>query len=397
MFIEDLICRLAGEGKYMFSTSVPVSPRDTQMITSFARQVECGNGFTEKQAAVALRFCNKYKSQLNRAFQCDLTQDIDNPKYAYPLRIIKDQINKISIAPGNPKKIQVSFHYDENLIRLIRELKAERAGNTAEWDPEKKSWMFNFTEGNIHFIKQHFAPLDFDIDPEIQQYIEEVEKIVEDFEQYVPIVRYADGKLLFDNTHPDIPQPTTSDILDTIFEARRYGIRTWDDSIEIYLNHAVSGVTKCFLSSTPGKMLAIDSSVHDINQFNDIVRHAKTVLVIIPANNELKMIQNWHRFLISEGFLAEEMSVLFRLENSGNKEFNEYIKSNQLNMPLSSKTKIFFVSQKLPKPLIRARTEFDVVINLGSEYAAHYSLQNLLSGNPDVIIYNQKGKHGIVL
>ena len=397
MYIEDMIYRMVGEGTYLFKPALNLFTQDARMAHSFAAQLITGRGFTEKQAAVALRFCQKYKSQLEAAFGQDLTQEIANPKYMYPLRTVSEQQRQVALTSENPKKLKVTFNYDENLVKLIREWKSKNAGNIAEWDPDNKAWMFNLTEGNIHFVKQHLIPQNFHISEEVMDFVNKIDKIVEDFEQYVPMVVAEGDQFVFKNTHPSIPQLETTNLLDAIFTARKYGVSTWDETIENRLRNENNWVTLSFIKCGRGKMIKVDSSVYEISTFSDIVRHAKNILVIIPANNELVLIQKWHNFLISEGILADEMAVLFRLENSANKEFNDYVKSNQLNLPLNSKTRIFFISQKLPKPLIKNRTEFDLVLNLGSEHAAHYSIQNLLSENPDIIIYNNKGKNGVVL
>ena len=387
MYVEDMIHRMAGSGTFLFQPPLNLFARDLAMATSFSNQISQGSAFTEKQATIALRFCQKYKSQLEAALGQDLTQAISNPKFQYPLRTIAEQRRNVSLVNENPKKIKVTFNYDENLVKLIREHKAKNNGNTAEWDMEAKAWMFNLTEGNILFVKQHLISQGFNAEPEILEFIEKIDEILVNFEQYVPMVVLEDNKLSFKNVHSNVPPIETENLLDALFTARKYGVRTWDETLENYLENDVCPLTQSFLKARPGKILSVDSSEIDITQFRDIVRHAGNVVVIIPANNETVLVKKWHNFLLSEGFLAEEMAVLFRLENSNNKEFNDYVKDNQLNLPLNSKTKIFFISQKMPKPLIRSKTEFGAVINLGNANAAHYSIQNLLNDNPDVIMY----------
>jgi hypothetical protein len=86
------------------------------------------------------------------------------------------------------------------------------------------------------------------------------------------------------------------------------------------------------------------------------------------------------------GITDEDMSVLFRLDSSSGAICNEYVKENKLNNPISEKIKIFFISGKVPKPLICSGIEFDAIINLGSN-SAHYTQKNLVRNHHCVINY----------
>jgi hypothetical protein len=74
--------------------------------------------------------------------------------------------------------------------------------------------------------------------------------------------------------------------------------------------------------------------------------------------------------------------------------FNELVKQNNLNNPINDNTKIVFVSQKIPKPLIKSGIEFKLIVNLGSLSGVHYSVSTYLDGRADVIRYTDKTKSG---
>jgi hypothetical protein len=74
--------------------------------------------------------------------------------------------------------------------------------------------------------------------------------------------------------------------------------------------------------------------------------------------------------------------------------FNDLVKSFNLNSPIGENTKIVFISQKLPKPLLKSEIEFKFIINLGSISGVHYSLSNYLQDRMDVIKYTDKKKTG---
>ena len=88
------------------------------------------------------------------------------------------------------------------------------------------------------------------------------------------------------------------------------------------------------------------------------------------------------------------MSVLFRLPNDSGSMFNDLVKTYNLNSPIDENTKVVFISQKLPKPLLKSGIEFKFIINLGQLSGVHYSLSNYLQDKMDVIKYTDKKKTG---
>ena len=390
MYIEDMIDRLASNGRYLFELPLQLWPRDNQIVASFSNQINRGSALTEKQATMAIGFCQKYKKQLEEVLKVDLTLALSTPQFKNPFRVLDQFTKQVSLVTENPKKIKLTFRYDENLVKLLKDWKNKSQGNTAEWNNDEKAWFMNLTEGNILFVHKELIPRGFNVDPEIMEFSEKIGEILEDFENHVPMVISADGKFSYKNVHPSVPQPESQILLDVLFNARQYGIVTWDDEVEKSINSEILPLTRQFLNNPLGNSLSVNSNDVPLEQFCDILRYARDVLIIVPAVNELSYLKNWINFLFSEGFSPNDISVLFRLENSNNKEFNEFVKSQGLNLPLSSQTRIFFVSQKLPKPLIKNHQSFGAVINLGSGHAPHYSIQNILSDHHNIITYNKK-------
>ena len=391
MYIEDLIHRLANGGHYLFHLPMQqLSPRDSQIIESFSAQLLRGLSLTEKQATMAVKFCLKYKNQLEQVLNCSLESPLNNPQFKNPFRVLSENIKTVSLVAVPRNAIKLSFMYDERIVNMIRTHKKNYTGNTAEWDSDSRAWMLGLTECNILFVKNTLLPEGFIVAPEVLGYIEEIDTILADIDQYIPIVSMNDSSVSFKNVHPNVPQPTTNNVLESLFQARKYGIVTWDDTAETYVNSKVIPLTSSFLNNPLGNQLFVDSTVVDIAQFSDIIKYSKDILVIVPGVNELLHLKKWYAFLMAEEVSVDEVAVLFRLNNASDKEFNQYVKDNGLNLPVNETTRIFFISQKLPKPLIKMRKEFDVVINLGNGPVAHYSIQNLIEEHHDVITYNLK-------
>jgi len=390
MYIEDMIDRLASNGNYIFREPLQLWSRDVQIIGSFSDQINRGLTLTEKQANMAIGFCKKYKKQLEDDLKINLDLAINSPQFKNPFRVIGQTLKEVSLIDGPPKKIQVSFKYDENLVKLFKEHKARSDVDIAQWNPDASVWHLSLTEGNILFVKTSLIPNGFRIDPKITEFIEKIDEISLNFESHVPMVSMEGNRLFYKNTHPSVPQPTNNNIVESLIKAREYAITVWDDLVENYVNSKIIPFTARFLKTRLGEKIELNSNVTPIEQFSDIVRYSKNVLIIVPGGNELFHLKNWYDFLISEEFSEKDMSVFFRLDNSKDKEFNNFIKEKKLNSPLTPETRIFFVSQKLPKPLIKNHQNFGAVINLGSNHAPHYSIQNILLGHHDIITYNKK-------
>ena len=66
-------------------------------------------------------------------------------------------------------------------------------------------------------------------------------------------------------------------------------------------------------------------------------------------------------------FFNEDISVLFRVDNDTGRTFNEYIKTNKLNNPIDSNTKVVYINtNKFPKPLLKSNWIPSAVLTIGS-------------------------------
>jgi hypothetical protein len=215
----------------------------------------------------------------------------------------------------------------------------------------------------------------------------EVEKNVD---KYTPMVVFEDKEFRFANVHSNLPQPTSTYLLEVLFYAKKYGIYTWDESITLALaasefNH----ITKKFLKNQES---SAEFKNIDFTELDDIIRYNGTTLVVIPAGEEYKKLAFCHQHLISMGYSNDEISVLYRTEIAKGKDTNDYIKQHGLNNPISEKIKFYFVSLKFPKPLFRNKIKIDTIINFGT-VNAHHTLRNFIKNHNNVLYYNETLKN----
>jgi hypothetical protein len=392
LYIEDLICRLGNTGSYLFSNPISLWAMDEKVVHSLAANPSAGRGFTEKQRSLVLRLCKKYQGQLTADLGIAVTVALDTPEFKFNL--VEPTLQEKSIKIEG-KEILVKFPFSEEIVEKIRKFKSEVKVKTVEWNGDSKAWKFALEENNVLWITQNILNDSFAVDPEFLEFSGQISEILENMENYVPTVAYENNQYSFKNVYRTVPQPTSNDLIETLLLAKHYGISTWDETVENLIKNAnFSPVLTSFLEESISNKPEFDVNENSIDQFTELFKHNVPALIIIPGYGEFFTLKTWTTWLKSQGFKEKDISVLFRLSSDTGGMFNELVKQNNLNNPIDENTKIVFVSQKIPKPLIKSGIEFKLIVNLGSLSGVHYSVSTYLDGRADVIRYTDKTKSG---
>jgi hypothetical protein len=115
-----------------------------------------------------------------------------------------------------------------------------------------------------------------------------------------------------------------------------------------------------------------------------MVQNMSPCLITVPGGNELSKLQLALPMLKAAGIENSEISVLFRLPNDTGQDFNNFVKEEKLNSPITENTRAVFLSGKVPKPLFESNLKFNCVINFNF-YNVHYTLANLVKNMHNVI------------
>ena len=277
MYIETLIETLAIFGKNL-------DKWDHGIILSFYTQTTKGVGFTEKQTNLAIIMLKKYASQLSVLCKKDIAPSIDYPTYKYSIRKLNLE-KKISIVPylNFSKAIKLEFPFNEKLINHIKENRSKLPN--VFWDANQKSWFFELNEKNILYVVELTKLEQFDIDQEFKNYADQIEDIITNLENYVPMLTLFNKKFEYKNAHPDVPPIVSNDILSATFEARKRGIFTWDDEISNFIeSEKVNSVTRLFLKSTTDYTLRISDNNGSMDCLKDIVLKLDENFNILPRS-----------------------------------------------------------------------------------------------------------------
>ena len=383
MTIEDLITVLALGYRF------PLNKWDSQLVYSFADQIGQGRGFTEKQATLALKILKRHYMDLSNHLKTNIDQFLENPTYRYEFRQL-NSTKKIDIVSDSQwgRVAKVQFPYNEDYVSQIRKSRDEL--NHAVWDKDEKSWIFSVTEANIQFLINLAEKENFQVDEEFKKYVGQTTEVLQNIDLHVPMLMVKDNGLKFVNISKNIPELTTSNILEALFVARRYGISIWDETISNFLDSdMVTPMVREFLKTDPDENFHIDIKNTPISDLEIFVKYLGPTVVVIPGGSEMEKLQLAYDFLKSIDIDNTEMSVMFRLPSETHKKFNDFVKENKLNSPITEKTKIVFISSKLPKPFVKSKVKFNCVINLGFG-GVHYSIKNFVENHENLIFYTEK-------
>lgn len=381
MYIEDLIDSL------LFS-NISLSPYDSKVLNSFNNQIFGGTGLTEKQSLLAIRTINRYATQLSGKLNVNVHSLTENPQFKFKLR---KTVNEKSVRVIDNTSIVARFPYDDNAVQEIRKYKSRLAkSDNIMWDKEQMAWIFPLNEENIQFVMGLCNSPAFEFDDDFTKYTNDSDDILNNIEKYAPMLAIDNGELKILNSPKNMPEINTDNILEALFLARRYGVNLWTDDIDTYLNgDDFNPKVREFLRSVDHTNFHLSTDETGISCLETIVKYLSPLIVVVPGGMEFdKLVQSYTLFN-GMGVSNENMSVLFRLPTETGRNFNEFVRNQGLNAPISDKTKIVYISGKLPKPLIKSKIHFNGILSLGSENA-HYTLKTYVQNHPNLVYFNVK-------
>jgi hypothetical protein len=377
MYIEDLINHLS-----VFSANV--NSYDKTIINSFKDQIGLNIGMTEKQSQLAIKLIKRYKSDLEDFAGSAVQGIIDSPQFKLAIRqSVSNRTIKIITDNNRQKFIEAKFPYDENALAKIRNFKS--SSKTRRWDRESSAWIFDLSEEHIKFLIELFDQNQFEYDEEFQNYVEQYNLIISNIEKYAPMLG---GDLIIKNAPKHMPKIKGTDIIGSVFQARRMGVTLWDDSVDQYLkSNQTNPVIQKFLYKDVTQEIELGGDPKDLQCLELIIKHLGPTIFVIPGGSELEKINLSYDILRGMGLEDKNISVLFRLSNETGRNFNEFVKNHQLNNPISEETLAVFVSNKLPKTVTKSGIQFNSMVNLVYD-SAHYTLKEFMKNHQNSVLLN---------
>lgn len=343
-----------------------------------------GSPLTEKQAKISIKILKRHLPQLSQLTGTDFTPALENPTYRHGIRTINYN-KKIAIVKNDfdQKVIRVEFPFDESLLEKIR--KGRSRFNLAHWDRDKKAWFFSLDETSIQFLMPFVDDHEFFCDEEFENYAQQIKKIQQESDIHIPMLVKKEGRYELANVSKYVPQISSTDLIGSLFEARKLGILVWDDTIEKELESSgTDPLVITLLKNQPENKISINKEDYNLESLKQIIKHLTPCLFVIPGGSEFEKVRHSLELLNSIGIENSNISVLFRLPNETDAEFNKFVKDNSLNSPLSESTQAVMVSGKIPKTIIESKISFNSLVNYGF-YNVHYTIRDYVISHPNVI------------
>jgi len=390
MYIEDLV--------QLVVVSVWHNGQDQSFLQSIADQLAFQNlALTEKQGTHTLKILNKHKDAIRNSIP-HIDRVLDTPQWKHAFRVLP-KVKTISIGIHNQpakffngKCVLVEFPYDQNLVETFKKRNSSlHELHKGQWDANLKKWIFALTEKNISWLGDILVPQEFIADQEFIELYNSIKQVRDNIEHHMPMVSTSNGQYTIINAHKSVPQPKTSNLAQTLFFAKEYGINTWDDAVDSDIDSGkVSSATKNIVAhSSKFDILWLDSTIIEIEQFRDAVQYGGPILIIVPGGSELENLQQWVQFALNNGVDIDQISVMFRLPND-QADFNRFVKEAALNSPITERTRMVFVSTKITKPLVKSGIRFNTVINLGYYNYMHFTMSTIVDNATNLVYYSMK-------
>lgn len=355
-----------------------LKPYDYVFIQSLSQQISYNQyGLTEKQALLCLKILKKNINWLNQFYQRDVLGDIENPTYLFPLRTIPSQ-HKISYMADRDinERIKLQFPYNEEIVTYIKSQRNKIYNYV--WHTTEKCWYLSLDAWSLEICHTLHKKYKFEYDPEFQNYFDQMAEIYSNLEKYVPLLDKINGFYQLRNVSPKIPLISSDDLLYSLFQARRYGISSWSDSVQNdIIEHNIDTVIQNFLRYIENKEFLVNLEEIDQKSLENLIKNLLPCVFFIPAGSELSKTIHAFTMLKNIGVENKNISVLFRLPNDTNSNFNIFVRENGLNTPLTGDTQAVFISQKIPKTFFPIAHRFKTAV-MYNKFHAHYATKDFL-------------------
>lgn len=364
--IEDSLELLVGLKK---TVSFELEKSDINFLSSIARQTFKGVALTDRQCNVVKEKLIKYKDQFANKEQYNIHVALDNLRM--PLREI-DRSKYVKIVDrSNERWIKVRFPFSK---KLITEIDYISRNFRIDYIHDKGSHEHNFklTERSVFEIINRLLPKHFVIDQELLDLYEKILIMNENKNKHIPGVYNFKLQNLSDRATKymisSIGEPTIDNL--ALYKDRQdqFGLHYFDqDDLTSSLSNFTTlskniinrTSTNVFVNNTKYTLNNVAETLLELNRF--------PLLVVLPEDtNPLDDLYDVHRSL--RGFIEDnESSVLFRLDNNNNAEFNNYIRKNNLNSPLDKTTKVVYISSNnITKPLLKSEWRASATLLMSS-------------------------------
>ena len=360
-------------------------PRDRSILYSMSSQLKRSLPFTSKQADLVIKILQDNKQIYSSVPNLDFL--LDFPNYKYPFRVI--DISRKMTLDETGTEIRVKFPFDQVINKQLDKISVRR-----QYDNLKRCHVFRVSEFSVMSLVDNLKDYNFEIDPKIMEWYEELKHILANAGQFVPSADIVDGTVVLRNANNNsqnyFDQHRTGETIPDALRARIMGFQFTKHLTDEITKHKVDNLTKTLLTNKENKFAISSESPYDKFNTVNFIRDAKAypVLVLLDDNDKLPAcFKQWIIALNKNGVPNSEISVLFRSDHHS--EFNNTVKEDRLNNLVDDNTKVVFVKNKIPKILYKLDFKPLLVI-CSNPFYVHYTGQKLIDSHPLVVYYTEQ-------
>lgn len=380
---------------------INLAENDKKLFHSLWRQTQKGMGLTTRQHTLLKSKLLEYKDELSIKYP-GFEENLDFLRRPYreidrsrkiSFKMMRCRTDSWNLMPSGdePKTLmmEIRFPFSNKMIKHIDFIK--KIQDRKIYNNKTKSHFVKVNEYNVYEIVNHFKDLDFEIDPRLMDYYNELKEICDNPSEYEPGVYNYELK----NVHPSVEKYAT----ETFGAPDEYNLHLYKDrslllglshfdSEELDKNsHMTNRVSQTIINREHSEIhlqsneYALDElieSLHELKRFPLLVvvpnRMTQTEAELFskgstrndvifkkdhtwghPVVPDVTILARLH-MLLSQYVDNKDMAVLYRKDKKSveDLEFNNYVTRYELNNLPSKDLKVIFLHQhkRVPKPLI---------------------------------------------
>lgn len=360
--VEDAIEILAGVRPRIIN--IRVDHNEKTLIKSIGRQVANGLALTDRQLELSLKKIKKYQENLEKN-NINVNELLLLKSLRLPLREI-DRSQSIFLNVTDDKKRVIMIKgtraksFQEKWPKILEKI----VGDVVEQSSTKE---IPCNEINIVTVVSEFLNSDFVIDQELLDVYTEIEKILENPQNFVPYIDLDNDQVVVKNVNrhcleyieTQISEKTKSNFLSYIDKLKHCGVYHKNPKIcEKITNFPLNALTKSVLTLSSSRF-RISPDTYSFDDVIEVVEKLDQWPVLILVDDDAKALEQVTTVFsaLSKKIPNEEITVFFRIDNGQKNadEFNQMVRDNQLNNYIGPNTKVVFIAKnKIPKPLLKA-------------------------------------------
>ena len=170
--------------------NIKLDGRDKTILKSISNQISKNIALTDRQAEMLVRKIERYRGGLELN-GLDVSELLEKKSTRLPLRFI-DRAQTVSLVFDQDKgqeQIMVVHQKTKKFEDLWSDTRKKIQGRTVETFSQK---IFPLNENNLNLVADLLTFLDFDVNDDIAEYLEKIQKIHEESEKYQPYLDLVD-------------------------------------------------------------------------------------------------------------------------------------------------------------------------------------------------------------